>query len=137
MPQGFPGSSPLNPGMVHGLFGRHPPPKRSQTPPTSRRGPTVSPEPPPGAGTGYVRFDEGPLTPLLPLCLRNLLLRFSPLGPPASCATPLRISFVLWSSLVPSWTPLRLRRFVLGWFSPLCLSLLCLSSSCTRIGRQV
>ena len=23
---------------------------------------------------------------------------------------------MLWSSLVPSWTPLKLRRFVLGWF---------------------
>ena len=75
------GSLPLNPGMVHGPFGRGPPPKHSQTPPTSRLGPTVSREPPPGAGTGYVRFDEGPLDPLLPLCLRNLLFRFSPLGP--------------------------------------------------------
>ena len=63
LPQGFPGSSPLNPGMVHGLLGRGPPPKRSQTPPTSRRGPTASPKPPPGAGTGYVRFDVGPLVP--------------------------------------------------------------------------
>ena len=25
---------------------------------------------------------------------------------------------MLWSSLVPSWTPLRLRLFVLGWFPP-------------------
>ena len=37
LPQGFPDSSPLNPGMVHGPLGRSPPPKRSQTPPTSRR----------------------------------------------------------------------------------------------------
>ena len=54
MPQGFPqvlGSPPLNPGMVHGPFGRGPAPKRSQTPPTSGRGPRVSPKPPPGAGT--------------------------------------------------------------------------------------
>ena len=51
LPQGFPGSSPLDPGMVHGPLGRDPPPKRSQTTPTSRRGPTVSPKPPPGAGT--------------------------------------------------------------------------------------
>ena len=57
LPQSFPGSSPLNPGMVHGPLGRGPPPKRSQTPPTSRRGPTVSPKPPPSAGTGHVRFD--------------------------------------------------------------------------------
>ena len=63
LPRGFPGSSPLNLGMVHAPLGRGPPPKRSQTPPTSRRGPTVSPKPPPGAGTGYVRFDEGPLVP--------------------------------------------------------------------------
>ena len=49
--------------MVHGPLGRGPPPERSRTPPTSRRGPTVSPKPPPGAGTGYVRFDEGPLVP--------------------------------------------------------------------------
>ena len=57
------------------------------------------------------------LHPLLPLCLRNLLLRFSPLGPqPVVLLLFLlvrllilwRISFVLWSSLVPSWTPLRL-----------------------------
>ena len=113
--QGFPSSSPLNPGMVHGPLGRLPP-KRSQ------RGPTVSPKPPPGAGTGYVRFDEGPL--VLP---RSLLIRFSPLGLllvvlPLSLLVRLliqwRISFVLWSSLVPSWTPLRLRLFVLGWYLP-------------------
>ena len=47
LPQGFRCSSPLNPGMVHGPLGRGPPSKRSQTPPTSRRGPTVSPKPPP------------------------------------------------------------------------------------------
>ena len=113
LPQSFSGSSPLNPGMVHGPLGR-PPPKRSQTPPTSRRGPTVSPKPPPGAGTGYVRFDKVLLFPLLPLCLRSLLIRFSPLGLllvvlPLSLLVRLmiqwRISFVLWSSLVPSWTP--------------------------------
>ena len=85
LPQGFPGSSPLNLGMVHGPFGRGRPHKRSQPTPTSRRGPTVSPKPPPGAGTGYVRFDEGPLVPppapmssqpvnqVLPLGLLNVL----------------------------------------------------------------
>ena len=107
LPQGFPGSSPLILGMVHGPLGRGPPPERSQTPPTSRRGPAVSPKPPPGAGTGYVRFDEGPLIPppapvsaqpvnqVLPpwatcwLCHFFLLVRLLILW---------RISSVLWSS---------------------------------------
>ena len=90
----FPGSSPLNQGMVHGALGRGPPPKRSQTPPTSRRGPTVSPEPPPGAGTGYVRFDEGPLTPLPAPLSAQPVAQVLPPGP-ASCATPLPIGPVV------------------------------------------
>ena len=95
LPQGFPGSSPLNPGMVHGPLGRGPPPKRSQTPPTSRRGPTVSPKPPPGAGTGYVRFDDGPLTPPpAPLCAQPVAQVLSP-GPPATCAAPLPVGPVV------------------------------------------
>ena len=43
---------------------------------------------------------------------------------------------MLWSSLVPSWTSLRLRRFVLGWFPPLRLSLLSLSSPPTGLLRK-
>ena len=67
LPQGFPGSSPLISLRVWfmALWVVVLLPNPSQTPPTSRRGPTVSPKPPPGAGTGYVRFDE--------------LIRFSPL----------------------------------------------------------
>ena len=114
MPQGFPSSSffgggashgpsssqvlgppPLNPGMVHGPLGHGPPFKRSQTPPTSRRGPNVSLKPPLGAGTGYVRFDEGPLLPPpAPLSVQpvNQVL---PAGPPACCAAPLPVGPVV------------------------------------------
>ena len=84
MPQGFLqvlGSPPLNPGMVHGLLGRGPPPQRSQTHPTSRRGPNVSPKPPAGAGTGYVRFDEGPLDlPPAPVSAQPVAQVLSPVG---------------------------------------------------------
>ena len=97
LPQGFPGSSPLNQGMVHGPLRRGPPPKRSPPlpPPTSRRGPTASPKPPPGAGTGYVRFDEGPLVhPPAPTSAQPVNQVLSP-GPPASCATPLPVGPVV------------------------------------------
>ena len=75
--------------------GRGPPPERSQTPPTSRRGPTVS------------------LSPLLVLAmvmcgLMKVLLppppapmtaqpvdQVLPPGPPASCATPLPVGPVV------------------------------------------
>ena len=40
------GPSPLIPGLIYGPPGRGPPPKRSQTPPTNRRGPAASPKPP-------------------------------------------------------------------------------------------
>ena len=56
--------------LVHGPCGRGFPP---ETPPTSRRGPYVSPLPLPGAGTGFVRFDE-----VLPLRPQDLPIRFSP-----------------------------------------------------------
>ena len=85
LPQGFPGSSPLK---VHGPLGRGPPPKRSQTPPTSRRGPTVSPKPPPGAGTGYVRFDEGPLTPPPAPLSAQPVAQVLPPGPPCQLCHP-------------------------------------------------
>ena len=71
----------------------------------SRRGPTVSPKPPPGAGTGYVRFDEAPSGCGAPL----------PIGPVVdSVADQLRVlellsSFMdleaLRSRLVPLPTP--------------------------------
>ena len=95
MPQGFPGSSSLNPGLVHGPLGRGPPPKLSQTPPTSRRGPAVSPKPPPGAGTGYVRFDEGPLAPPPAPLSSQPVNQVLPPGPPAGCATPLPVGPVV------------------------------------------
>ena len=42
----------------------------------------MCPKHPPGAGTGYVRFDESPLVPpSCPLCLRSLIIRFFPVGP--------------------------------------------------------
>ena len=81
--------------MVHGPLGRGPPPKRSQTPPTSRLGPTVSPKLPLGAGTGYVRFAEGPLTPPpAPLSAQPVAQVLLP-GPPNSCATPLPVGPVV------------------------------------------
>ena len=93
----------------------------------------MSPKPPPGAGTGYVRFDEGPLVPTpAPMSAQPVNQVLLP-GPPACCATPLPVGPVvdsvadqlraleLFSSFMD---PLRLRRFVLGWFPPLCLSLL-------------
>ena len=93
--QGFPGSSPLNPGMVHGPLGRGPPPKRSQTPPTSRRGPTVSPKHHPGVGTGYVRFDEGPLVPPpAPVSSQPVNQVLSP-GLPSGCGAPLPVGPVV------------------------------------------
>ena len=73
------------------FLGRGPPPKRSQTPPTSRRGPTVSPKPPPGAGTGYVRFDDGPLTPPPAPLSAQPVAQVLPPGPPARCAAPLPV----------------------------------------------
>ena len=95
LPQGFPGSSPLNPGMVQGPLGRGPPPRRSQTPPTSRRGPTVSPKPPPGAGTGYVRFDEGPLVPPpAPMSSQPVNQVLLP-GPPSGCGALLPVGPVV------------------------------------------
>ena len=78
LPQGFPGSSPLHPGMVHGPLGRGPPPKRSQTPPTSRRGPAVSLSPLLVLALVMCGLMKVLLDPLLPLCLRSLLTRFSP-----------------------------------------------------------
>ena len=102
----------------------------------------MSPKPPPGAGTGYVRFDEGPLTPPpAPLSAQPVAQVLSP-GPPASCATPLPVGQVVDSvadqlralELLSSFMdPLRLRRFVLGWFPPLRLSLLSLSSPPTSL----
>ena len=65
--------------MVHGPLGRGPPPKRSQTPPTSRRGPTVSPTLPPGADTGQPVYQV-----LLP-------------GPPSGCGAPLLVGPVVAS----------------------------------------
>ena len=95
LPQCFLGSSPLNPGMVHGPSGRGPPPKRSQTPPTSRRGPTVSPKPPPGAGTGYVRFDERPLVPPPAPMSSQPVNQVLPLGSPSGCGAPLPVGPVV------------------------------------------
>ena len=73
------GPSPLFPVLVYGTLGRVSPPKRSQSPPTTRRGPYVSPNcsPPPrlspGAGTGLVRFHDVPLnSPALKNSMRRL-----------------------------------------------------------------
>ena len=126
-------------GIVHGPLGRGPPPKRSQSPPTSRRGPNVSPKPPPGAGTGYVRFDEGPSHPPPPVSRQPAVQVVLPLSLLARLLNPWRIIFVLWISSVPLWTLLRLRHFVLGWFPPPVPVpsepvLTSPQGSCTRIG---
>ena len=114
LPQGFPRSSHLNPGMVHGPLGRGPPPKRSQTLPHLGVAPLRPLSPLLVLALVMCGLMLVLSTPLLPLCLRNLLIRFSPLGllpvvPPLFLLVRLmilwRISSVLWSSLVPSWTP--------------------------------
>ena len=113
MPQGFPsssffggsashgpsssqvlGSPPLNPGVVRGPFGRSPPPKRL---PHLGVAPMCPPKLPPGAGTGYVRFDEDPLTlPPAPASAQPVNQVLPP-GPPAGCATPLPVGPVIES----------------------------------------
>ena len=58
----------------------------------------MSPELPPGAGTGYVRFDEGPLDPLPPAPVSTQpTVQVLPTGPPAGCATPLPVGPVVES----------------------------------------
>ena len=55
----------------------------------------MSPEPPPGAGTGYVRFDEGPLDfPPAPMSSQPVNQVLPP-GPPSGCAAPLPVGPVV------------------------------------------
>ena len=53
------------------------------------------PEPPPGAGTGHVRFDEGPLIPPPATMSAHPVDQVLTPGPPASCATPLPVGPVV------------------------------------------
>ena len=92
----------------------------------------------PGAGTGYVRFDEGPLTPPpAPMSAQPVAQVLTP-GHPASCATPLPVGPV-FDSVADQLRALELHRSFMDHpevealrsrlVPPLlCLSLLSLSS---------
>ena len=91
----FPRSSPLNPGMVHGPSGRCPPPKRSQTPATSRRGTHCVPQShllvPALVMCGLIRSLVPPPAPMSSQPVNQVLLP----GSPSGCAAPLPVGPVV------------------------------------------
>ena len=80
---------------MRGPLGRGPPPERSQPLPHLGVDPLCRQSPLLVLALVMCGLMKVLLYPLLSLCLRSLLIRFSPPGPPSGCAAPLPVCLVV------------------------------------------